>query len=74
MILNDNDPKYRQCSLSVMDNIADPHISFDQNGCCNACLWSFKKKKIDWKKRIYTLKKLLNTYKSEVDFNCLVPV
>lgn len=35
MILNDNDPKYRQCSLSVMDNIADPHISFDQNGICN---------------------------------------
>lgn len=26
---------YRQCSLSVMDNIADPNIRFDENGICN---------------------------------------
>lgn len=26
---------YRQCSLTVMDNIADPLISFDANGVCN---------------------------------------
>ena len=26
---------YQQCSLSVMDTIADPNISFDENGICN---------------------------------------
>jgi N-acetyl sugar amidotransferase len=26
---------YRQCSISVMDNIADPDITFDENGICN---------------------------------------
>lgn len=26
---------YRQCSLSVMDTIADPDISFDDNGICS---------------------------------------
>ncbi len=26
---------YRQCSISVMDNIADPDISFDEKGICN---------------------------------------
>jgi N-acetyl sugar amidotransferase len=26
---------YRQCSLSVMDTIADPDITFDENGICN---------------------------------------
>lgn len=26
---------YRQCTLSVMDNIADPNISFDEKGVCN---------------------------------------
>ena len=26
---------YRQCTLSVMDNIADPDISFDEKGICN---------------------------------------
>ena len=35
MILDNIDPNYRQCSLSVMDNIADPNITFDENGICN---------------------------------------
>jgi len=26
---------YRQCSISVMDNIADPDINFDDKGICN---------------------------------------
>lgn len=26
---------YQQCSLSVMDTIADPNISFDEDGVCN---------------------------------------
>ncbi len=26
---------YRQCSISVMDTIADPNITFDENGICN---------------------------------------
>jgi N-acetyl sugar amidotransferase len=35
MILSDKDPLYRQCTLTVMDNIADPDIRFDENGVCN---------------------------------------
>ena len=35
MVLDKNDPNYRQCNLSVLDNIADPNISFDINGVCN---------------------------------------
>ena len=31
MVLSENDPAYRQCSLTVMDTIADPDISFDEN-------------------------------------------
>jgi N-acetyl sugar amidotransferase len=30
-----DDAAYRQCSLSVMDNIADPYIGFDENGISN---------------------------------------
>lgn len=33
--LIDKDNQYRQCAISVMDNIADPHISFDEDGICN---------------------------------------
>jgi N-acetyl sugar amidotransferase len=35
MVLDNNNSNYRQCSLSVMDNIADPDITFDENGICN---------------------------------------
>lgn len=34
-VLSSEDPRYRQCSLTVMDNIADPDIRFDENGICN---------------------------------------
>jgi len=35
MILTKDDIGYRQCTLSVMDNIADPQIRFDEKGICN---------------------------------------
>src|SRR5688572_28239332 len=35
MVLQKEDPGYRQCTLTVMDNIADPDITFDENGVCN---------------------------------------
>ncbi|HEX3934426.1 MAG TPA: N-acetyl sugar amidotransferase [Puia sp.] len=35
MIVSEKDPGYRQCSITVMDNIADPHITFDEKGICN---------------------------------------
>ncbi|MBN9379443.1 MAG: N-acetyl sugar amidotransferase [Chitinophagaceae bacterium] len=35
MILSDKDPGYRQCAITVMDNIADPDIKFDKDGICN---------------------------------------
>ncbi len=28
-----------------------PRIEFDVKGICNACNWSFEKKKINWKNR-----------------------
>jgi N-acetyl sugar amidotransferase len=35
MVLSKEDANYRQCSISVMDNIADPDITFDEKGICN---------------------------------------
>jgi N-acetyl sugar amidotransferase len=35
MVLSKEDKDYRQCSITVMDNIADPDISFDEQGICN---------------------------------------
>jgi N-acetyl sugar amidotransferase len=35
MITSKNDPAYRQCAITVMDNIADPDIRFDEKGICH---------------------------------------
>jgi len=35
MVLSTKDIGYRQCSLTVMDNIADEDIKFDEKGICN---------------------------------------
>ena len=35
MVSTNNDDGYRQCSVTVMDNIADPDIVFDEKGVCN---------------------------------------
>jgi len=35
MIVENKDPKYQQCTVTVMDNIADPDIRFDEKGICN---------------------------------------
>ncbi len=46
MILDISDPLYRQCSLTVMDNIADPSIEFDESGVCNY-VHEYKKAEIE---------------------------
>jgi N-acetyl sugar amidotransferase len=35
MILNSSDVGYQQCSITVMDNISDPDITFDEKGISN---------------------------------------
>lgn len=35
LVLSKDDPNYRICTKTVMDNIADPDITFDENGVCN---------------------------------------
>ncbi|MBP6794869.1 MAG: N-acetyl sugar amidotransferase [Saprospiraceae bacterium] len=35
MVSSNLDPQYIQCSMSVMDNISDPDIRFDDQGVCN---------------------------------------
>ena len=35
MIIKKEDPRYKQCSITVMDNIADPDIRFDPRGVSN---------------------------------------
>lgn len=37
MVMSESDPHFQRCSITVMDNIADPDITFDADGVCNYC-------------------------------------
>ena len=51
-----------------------PRITFDERGLCNACVWTEKKKNLDWNARESELNHLLNKYRSnEGEFDCMVP-
>ena len=51
-----------------------PRISFDENGRCNACVWSEEKKDIDWTIREKELETLLKRFKGKSNFDCIIPV
>src|SRR5882724_5182109 len=46
MVSSDKDPGYKQCALTVMDNIADPDITFDEKGICNY-YYEYKKAEVE---------------------------
>ena len=52
MVLSKQDSNYRQCSISVMDNIADADIQFDEKGICNYYYEYLKAEKEQVKKGI----------------------
>jgi N-acetyl sugar amidotransferase len=52
-----------------------PRLTFDARGWCNACVWTEKKKTLDWSARQRQLESLLNKHRrSDGRFDCLVPV
>jgi N-acetyl sugar amidotransferase len=52
-----------------------PRLTFDARGWCNACVWTEKKKNLDWSSRERQLKSLLEKHRrSDGSFDCLVPV
>jgi len=52
-----------------------PRISFDEDGLCNACVWSHKKKTLDWNERESKLEALLDSQRrQDGSFDCVVPV
>ncbi len=52
-----------------------PRITFDRRGWCNACIWSEKKKTLDWEARQKELEYLLDKHrKNDGSFDCLIPV
>jgi N-acetyl sugar amidotransferase len=51
-----------------------PRITFDARGWCNACVWTEKKKSLDWEARHAELIKLIDKHRrNDGEFDCMVP-
>jgi N-acetyl sugar amidotransferase len=51
-----------------------PRIGFDARGWCNACIWTEKKKTLDWEARQIELENLLEKHRrNDGEFDCMVP-
>jgi len=51
-----------------------PRITFDERGWCNACVWTERKKTLDWSARQLQLETLLSQHRrSDGSFDCMVP-
>lgn len=72
--------KYLICSKSVMDNVADPDITFDENGVCNyyyLFLERAKNRLFDSEADKDKLQEIVNTIKAEGqghEYDCIIGV
>ncbi|MFN2439278.1 MAG: N-acetyl sugar amidotransferase, partial [Chitinophagaceae bacterium] len=79
MVLTQHDKNYKQCSISVMDNIADPNISFDSNGVSNYYYeYQQKEKKVykgaDGKKRLQGIIEKIKLAGKGKKYDCITGV
>ena len=71
---------YQQCTKTVMDNIADPNITFDENGVCNYYYEYFKeeKKRVlkgkDGKKRFEEIIQKIKKDSERKKYDCILGV
>ena len=59
---------------NCINNSLRPRISFDKRGWCNACQWMEEKKVLNWVARKKELKKIISKFKSNSNYDCIVPV
>lgn len=62
------------CTQCVYSSFAATPITFDQNGVCSGCRVAEQKKKINWDERRQMLKELVDEYRSESNYEIVIPV
>lgn len=64
----------RYCRHCVYPGIAATPLTFDENGLCSGCRVALQKNNIDWKRRGEILKDLVNEYRSQTNYDIVIPV
>ncbi len=80
MVRSDQDPNYQQCKISIMDNIADPTIVFDEKGICNYYYEHLEAAKDRWfrgeegEKKLREAVELMKEKGKDRDYDCIIGV
>jgi N-acetyl sugar amidotransferase len=62
------------CSRCVYSNVAATPLMFDENGVCSGCRVHDQKDSIDWSRRWQMLKELADEYRSDSNYDIVIPV
>lgn len=62
------------CKKCVYPGVAATPMTFDSDGVCSGCRVSSTTYEVDWDNRFEKLKKLVKSYKSEKNYDVLIPV
>jgi len=64
----------KYCTKCVYPSASAAPLTFDKNGVCSGCKVSEQKKDINWEGRTKIFKELVNKYKKEDNYDCIIPV
>ena len=64
----------KYCSRCVYPAVAATPLTFDENGVCSGCRVVMQKEKIDWERRKGMLRELADEYRSESNYDIVIPV
>ena len=64
----------KYCSRCVYPAVAATPLTFDENGVCSGCRVAGQKDKIDWDARKGMLRELAGEYRSETNYDIIIPV
>jgi len=62
------------CTKCVYPGITGIPLHFDKEGVCTGCRAEEQKRKINWEERARMLKELFDKYKSNSNYDCIIPV
>jgi N-acetyl sugar amidotransferase len=64
----------RYCSRCVYPAVVAAPLTFDENGVCSSCRVSDQRRHINWDERRQLLKRLVEGYRSDGNYDIIIPV
>lgn len=63
----------KRCKICILPS-SKPDLEFNSNGVCQGCLAYQNRKNIDWKSREEKFKEIIQKYKKNNNYDCIIPV